>query len=58
MVFGNVVFEIERVEKLSLILLIPSHHAKTLPMSAQSTGKYFTPYIIRVFQQYSPDSGR
>jgi hypothetical protein len=56
-VFGNVVFEIERLEKLSLILLIPSHHAKILPISAQSTGIYFTPSIIRVFQQHSHGSG-
>ena len=41
-------------EKLSLILLIPSHHAKILPISAQSTGRYFTPYLSsEFFKQYS-----
>jgi hypothetical protein len=29
-IFRNVVFQVERVEKLPLVFLIPSHHAKTL----------------------------
>ena len=29
-IFGNVAYKIERVEKLPLMLLVPSHHAKTL----------------------------
>jgi hypothetical protein len=57
-VSGNVVFEIERVEKLSLILLVPSHHAKILRYLHNQRESILHLIFIRVFQQYSPKTSR
>ena len=57
-VFGNVVFEIERVEKLSLILLIrPIMRKYSQYLHNQRVGILHL-NIIRVFQQYFPESDR
>jgi hypothetical protein len=52
MICGNTIFEIEQVEKLTLIALVPPHHTRLHRRTNQTTENHAARMITSLFQQY------
>src|SRR5579862_9348208 len=58
MVGWNAIFEVEQIEKLTLIALLPPHHDPLRRQTNQATGNHATDVITSPFSTVSTHSGR